>query len=119
MIMLCFSCTHKLQPAEVASMKPLSMYYDHATSFDLVEIASRWCNYQIFSEIFGEAYVQTTVNALRKCGIWQYNQYNFYDVNFIATQNNKHLLTTMHTSNFATYGSREIQTEPQSVPEND
>lgn len=92
-IILCFPphCTHKMQPADVAFMKPLSTYYDHAVSGWLRSHPGRVVTVFQISEIFGNAYVQaatmsTAINAFRKCGIWPYNQNNFTDADFISAE---------------------------------
>lgn len=92
-VIICFPphCTHKLQPADVAFMKPLSTYYDHAASNWLRSHPGRVITMFQISEIFGQAYMQaatmsTAVNGFRKCGIWPYNQDNFSDVDFIAAE---------------------------------
>lgn len=90
-IILCFPphCTHKMQPADVAFMRPLSTYYDHAVSAWLRSHPGRVVTVFQISEIFGNAYIQaatmsTAINAFRKCGIWPYNQNNFTDADFIS-----------------------------------
>lgn len=92
-ITLCFPphCTHKMQPAEVAFMKPLSTYYDHAVTGWLRSHPGRLVTVFQISEIFGNAYVQTAtmstaINAFRKCGIWLYNLNNFTDADFISAE---------------------------------
>ncbi|CAH2088512.1 unnamed protein product [Euphydryas editha] len=90
-IILCFPphCTHKMQPADNAFMRPLSTYYDHAVSAWLRSHPGRVVTVFQISEIFGNAYIQTAtmstaINAFRKCGIWPYNQNNFTDADFIS-----------------------------------
>lgn len=92
-IILCFPphCTHKLQPADVAFMRPLSTYYDHAVSGWLRSHPGRVVTVFQISEIFGNAYVQaatmsTAINGFRKCGIWPYNKNIFTDVDFISAE---------------------------------
>ncbi|KAF2902782.1 hypothetical protein ILUMI_03410 [Ignelater luminosus] len=92
-VIICFPphCTHKLQPADVAFMRSLSTYYDHAASNWLRSHPERVITMFQISEIFGQAYMQaatmsTAVNSFRKCGIWPYNQDNFSDVDFIAAE---------------------------------
>lgn len=92
-VIICFPphCTHKLQPADVAFMRPLSTYYDHAASNWLRSHPGRVITMFQISEIFGQAYMQaatmsTAVNGFRKCGIWPYNQDNFSDADFIAAE---------------------------------
>ncbi|XP_025829864.1 uncharacterized protein LOC112904326 [Agrilus planipennis] len=92
-IILCFPphCTHRLQPADVAFMKPLSTYYDHAVTGWLRSHPGRVVTVFQISEIFGNAYLQaatmsTAINAFRKCGIWPYNLNNFTDADFISAE---------------------------------
>lgn len=92
-VIICFPphCTHKMQPADVGFMRPLSTYYDHAASNWLRSHPGRVITMFQISEIFGQAYMQaatmsTAVNSFRKCGIWPYNQDNFSDADFIAAE---------------------------------
>lgn len=80
-----------MQPADVAFMKPLSSYYDHAISGWLRSHPRRVVTVFQISEIFGNAYVQaatmlTVINAFRKHGIWPYNQNTFMDADFISAE---------------------------------
>ena len=91
-ILLCFPphCSHRLQPLDVAFMKPLSKYYE--------EEVRKWlrCNpgkvvtlFQIAS-LFGTAYVQastmmTAVNGFRKTGIWPVDMNVFNDADFLPS----------------------------------
>lgn len=80
-----------MQPADVAFMKPLSTYYDHAVTGWLRSHPGRVVTVFQISEIFGNAYVQaatmsTAINSFRKCGIWPYNQNNFTDADFISAE---------------------------------
>lgn len=92
-IILCFPphCTHRLQPADVAFMRPLSAYYDSAATAWLRSHPGRVITPFQISEIFGQAYIQTAtmtiaINAFKKCGIWPYNANNFTDADFIAAE---------------------------------
>lgn len=92
-IILCFppNCTHKMQPADVAFMKPLSIYYDHVVTGWLKSHPGRVVTVFQISEIFDNTNVQaatipTAINGLRKCGIWPYNQNNFTDADFIFAE---------------------------------
>lgn len=89
-ILLCFPphCSHRLQPLDVAFMKPLSSYYE-------VEIR-KWmrCNpgkvvtlHQI-STLFGAAFLnaatlKTAVNGFRKTGIWPPDPTVFSEADFL------------------------------------
>ncbi|CAG4998657.1 unnamed protein product [Parnassius apollo] len=92
-IILCFPphCTHKMQLVDVAFMKPLSTYYDHAVIGWLRSHLGHVVTVFQISEIFGNAYVQaatmsTANNGFRKCGIWPYNHNNFTDSDFISAE---------------------------------
>lgn len=92
-VIICFPphCTHKLQPADVTFMKPLSVYYDQAATAWLRSHPGRVITTFQISEIFGKAYVQaatmtTAINGFKKCGIWPYNQNNFSDADFITAE---------------------------------
>lgn len=134
-IILCFPphCTHRLQPADVAFMRPLSTHYDHAATGWLRSHPGRVISMNQISEIFGQAYLQaatmtTAINSFRKCGIWPYNSNNFTDADFLAAETtniplDQDLPSISNNSNSPireTLNSRESQSilkrETQSIP---
>ncbi|XP_022823908.1 uncharacterized protein LOC111354594 [Spodoptera litura] len=82
-------CTHRLQPLDVAFMKPLSTYYSEAaqnwlrmnpgkviTQFQIAELVDR---------AFQKAATMTTAfNAFRATGIWPLNRDIFTEADFLA-----------------------------------
>jgi len=97
-ILLCFPphCTHKLQPLDVAFMKPLSIYYCDEVKKWLREHASEHrvvTHYQIAS-LLGKAYLKaatmtTAINGFRATGIWPLDPNNFNESDFLASTTTK------------------------------
>lgn len=93
-ILLCFPphCTHKLQPLDVAFMKPLSIYYCDEVKKWLREHASEHrvvTHYQIAS-LLGKAYLKaatmtTAINGFRATGIWPLDPNHFNKSDFLAS----------------------------------
>jgi len=93
-ILLCFPphCTHKLQPLDVAFMKPLSIYYCDEVKKWLREHASEHrvvTHYQIAS-LLGKAYLKaatmtTAINGFKATGIWPLDPNNFNESDFLAS----------------------------------
>lgn len=93
-ILLCFPpyCTHKLQPLDVAFMKPLSIYYCNEVKKWLREHASEHrivTHYQIAS-LLGKAYLKATtmttvINGFKATGIWPLDPNNFNESDFLAS----------------------------------
>ncbi|XP_021190238.3 tigger transposable element-derived protein 6 [Helicoverpa armigera] len=88
-IILCFPphTTHRLQVADVAFMRPLSVYYEQAVTAWLRSNPGLVVTIRQVAEIFGNAFVQaatmsTAVNGFRKCGIWPYNPNVFSETDF-------------------------------------
>lgn len=92
--LLCFPphCTHKLQPLDVAFMKPLSIYYCDEVKIWLREHAKHHrvvTHYQI-SSLFGNAYLKastmtTSINGFKTTGIWPIDPNNFNESDFLAS----------------------------------
>lgn len=124
-VILCFPphCTHRLQPLDVAFVRPLSTYYDHAATNWLRCHPGRVLTMFQISEIFGQAYLQAAtmtraLNGFKKCGIWPYNQDNFTDVDFLAAETTN---IPLNENSFATPNDAnlplDISTEPNFVIE--
>lgn len=82
--------THRLQPLDVAFMKPLSTYYDQAVTSWLRSNPGLVVSTRQVAELFGKAFVQaatmsTAVNAFKKCGIWPYDPNVFTESDYIAS----------------------------------
>ena len=83
--------THRLQPLDVAFMKPLSTYYDQAVNSWLRSNPGLVVTSRQVAELFGKAFIQaatmtTSVNAFRKCGIWPFDPSVFTESDFIASE---------------------------------
>lgn len=125
-ILLCFPphCSHRLQPLDVAFMKPLSKYYE--------DEVRKWlrCNpgkvvtlFQIAS-LFGTAYVQastmiTAVNGFRKTGIWPVDMNVFNDADFLPSVTTD-IQLPIDIANEATVSNAQeaLTSPPLSNPEN-
>lgn len=93
-ILLCFPphCTHKLQPLDVAFMKPLSLYYSDEVKRWLREHAKDHrvvTQFQIAS-LFGKAYLKassmtTAISGFRATGIWPVDANIFQEHDFLAS----------------------------------
>ncbi|CAH2086648.1 unnamed protein product [Euphydryas editha] len=88
-IILCFPphTTHRLQVADIAFMRPLSIYYEQAVTAWLRSNPGLVVTIRQVAEVFGNAFVQaatmsTAVNGFRKCGIWPYNPNVFSETDF-------------------------------------
>ncbi|XP_060879229.1 uncharacterized protein LOC132951434 [Metopolophium dirhodum] len=93
-ILLCFPphCTHRLQPLDVAFMKPLSLYYSDEVKKWLREHAKDHrvvTQFQIAS-LFGKAYLKastmtTAISGFRATGIWPVDANIFKEHDFLAS----------------------------------
>lgn len=93
-ILLCFPphCTHKLQPLDVAFMKPLSLYYSDEVKKWLREHSKDHrvvTQFQIAS-LFGKAYLKastmtTAISGFRATGIWPVDTNIFTEHDFLAS----------------------------------
>lgn len=93
-ILLCFPphCTHRLQPLDVAFMKPLSLYYSDEVKKLLREHAKDHrvvTQFQIAS-LFGKAYLKastmtTAISGFRATGIWPVDPKIFKEHDFLAS----------------------------------
>ena len=82
-------CTHKLQPLDVAFMKPLSTFYDHSVRKWLREHPGRVVTQFQIARLFGEAYLNAasmtnTINGFRKTGVWPVDRLVFKEVDFLT-----------------------------------
>lgn len=82
--------THRLQPLDVAFMKPLSTYYDQAVTSWLRSNPGLVVNTRQIAELFGKAFIQsatmlTAINGFKKCGIWPFDPQVFTESDFIAS----------------------------------
>ena len=80
-------CTHKLQPLDVAFMKPLATYYTQMVECWLKQHNGRCVTVFQLANLFGNAYLklataQTAANGLRKTGIYPLNCNIFEDHEF-------------------------------------
>ena len=83
-------CTHRLQPLDVAFMKPLSSYYDEAVRIWLRSHPGRVVTIHQIAALFGGAYLKaaaaiTAVNGFRKTGIVPFNPAIFNDADFAGS----------------------------------
>lgn len=92
-ILLCTPphCTHKLQPLDVAFMRPLSTYYGADVKKWLRDHPGRVVSPYQVAKLFGQAYLQaatmlTAINGFRKCGIWPLDRNVFTEADFIAAE---------------------------------
>lgn len=92
-ILLCTPphCTHKLQPLDVAFMRPLSTYYGAEVKKWLRDHPGRIVTPYQVAKLFGQAYLQaatmlTAMNGFRKCGIWPLDRNVFTEADFIAAE---------------------------------
>lgn len=109
-IILCFPphCTHRLQPLDVAFMKPLSVYYDQEISHWLRSNPGKAVTMAQIAEILGKAFVRaasmtTAIHGFKSTGIWPFNPNIFPDSVFAAS---------------ATTDRPENTTDPEIEPEN-
>lgn len=104
-IILCFPphTTHRLQVADVAFMRPLSVYYEQAVTAWLRSNPGLVVTIRQVAEVFGNAFVQaatmsTAVNGFRKCGIWPYNPNVFSESDFAPSLTTEIQLNDSQTS---------------------
>ncbi|XP_044749782.1 MFS-type transporter clz9-like [Coccinella septempunctata] len=90
---ICFPphTTHKLQPADVGFMRPLSIFYDQALTAWLRSSPGKVVSQFQVAELFGQAFIRaatmlTAINAFKACGISPYNPHIFTEDNFIAAE---------------------------------
>ncbi|XP_044750601.1 uncharacterized protein LOC123310947 [Coccinella septempunctata] len=90
---ICFPphTTHKLQPADVGFMRPLSIFYDQALTAWLRSNPGKVVSQFQVAELFGQAFIRaatmlTAINAFKACGISLYNPHIFTEDNFIAAE---------------------------------
>lgn len=109
-IILCFPphTTHRLQVADVAFMRPLSVYYEQAVTAWLRSNPGLVVIIRQVTEVFENAFVQaatmsTAVNGIRKCGIWPYNPNVFSETDFAPS-----LTTEIQLNNSQTSTNREV-----------
>ena len=79
--------THRLQPFDVAFMRPLMLNYDEAVRIWLRSHLGRVVSIYAIAKLFGSAYlkaatVNTAVNAFKSTGIVPYNPDIFSDADF-------------------------------------
>ena len=80
-------CSHKLQPLDVAFMKPLSTYYTQAVETWLRQHPGRRVTVFQLASLFGKAYLksataQNAASVLRKTGIYPLDRHIFQDHEF-------------------------------------
>lgn len=104
-IILCFPphTTHRLQVADVAFMRPLSVYYEQAVTAWLRSNPGLVVTIRQVAEVFGNAFVQaatmsTAVNGFHKCGIWPYNPNVFSETDFAPSLTTEIQLNDVQTS---------------------
>ncbi|CAH2094366.1 unnamed protein product [Euphydryas editha] len=109
-IILCFPphTTHRLQVADIAFMRPLSIYYELAVTAWLRSNPGLVVTIRQVAEVFGNAFVQaatmsTAVNGFRKCGIWPYNPNVFSETDFAPS-----LTTEIQLNDGQTSTKREV-----------
>lgn len=91
-IILCFPphTTHRLQPADVVFMSPLSIFYDQPVSTWLRTNPGMVVTVRQVAELFGKAFVQaatmsTAVNGFKTSGIWPHDPSVFSESDFVAS----------------------------------
>ena len=80
-------CSHKLQPLDVAFMKPLSTYYTHAVETWLRQHPGRRVTVFQLASLSGKAYLksataQNAASGFRKTGIYPLDRHIFQDHEF-------------------------------------
>ncbi|CAH2085284.1 unnamed protein product [Euphydryas editha] len=90
---ICFPphTTHKLQPADVGFIRPLSIFYDQAITAWLRSNPGKVVSQFQVAELFGQAFIRaatmpTAINAFKACGISPYNAHIFTDDDFISAE---------------------------------
>lgn len=91
-VMLCFPphCTHRLQPLDVAFMKPLSAYYDDEVRKFLRTNPGRVVTLHQISSLFSAAYLRaatmfTAINGFNATGAWPVNMAVFSEADFLPS----------------------------------
>lgn len=91
-VMLCFPphCTHRLQPLDVAFMKPLSAYYDDEVRKWLRTNPGRVVTLHQISSLFSAAYLRaatmfTAINGFKATGAWPVNMAVFSEAGFLPS----------------------------------
>ena len=84
-------CSHKLQPLDVAFMKPLSTYYTQAVETWLRQHPGRRVTVFQLASLFGKAYLksataQNAATGLRKTGIYPLDRHIFQDQEFAPAE---------------------------------
>ena len=82
-------CTHKLQPLDVAMMKPLNTYFTQSIETYLRNNPGRVVTMFQIGRLFGEAYLRaavptTAIHGFEKTGIAPVNRHVFTDADFLA-----------------------------------
>lgn len=91
-VLLCFPphSTHRLQPLDVAFMKPLSVYFEDEVRRWLRTNPGRVATLHQLSTLFSAAFIRaatmpTAINGFRKTGIWPVNASVFSDADFLPS----------------------------------
>ncbi|XP_069698806.1 uncharacterized protein [Periplaneta americana] len=89
-ILLCFPphCSHRLQPLDVAFMRPLSLYYEDEVRRWLRSNPGKVVTLWQVSTLFGQAFINaanmsTALKGFEKTGIWPTNMHVFSDDDFL------------------------------------
>ncbi|KAJ8943765.1 hypothetical protein NQ318_011977 [Aromia moschata] len=92
-ILLCFPphCSHRLQPLDVAFMRPLSLYYEDEVRKWLRMNPGKVVTLFQISTLFGQAFVnavnmKTALKGFEKTGIWPTNEGIFSDSDFLPAE---------------------------------
>ncbi|CAH1990976.1 unnamed protein product [Acanthoscelides obtectus] len=92
-ILLCFPphCSHRLQPLDVAFMRPLSLYYEDEVRRWLQSNPSKVVTLFQISTLFGQAFtnaanMKTALKGFEKTGIWPTNEGIFTDDDFLPAE---------------------------------
>lgn len=91
-VLLCFPphTTHRLQPLDVAFMKPLSSYFDDEVRKWLRTNPGRVVTLHQLSALFSAAFIRaasmpTAINGFRKTGVWPVDANVFSDADFLPS----------------------------------
>lgn len=89
-VLLCLPphCSHRLQPLDVAFMKPLSKFYEDEVRTWLRTDPGKVVTLHQISSLFGKAFIRaatmsTAVNGFRKTGIWPVDRNVFKESDFL------------------------------------
>lgn len=92
-ILLCFPphCSHRLQPLDVAFMRPLSLYYEDEVRKWLRSNPGKVVTLFQISTLFSQAFVnaanmKTALKGFEKTGIWPTNEGVFTDDDFLPAE---------------------------------